>query len=162
MCQRGPRRRLKSRGENEKSRWPVALLILVGDGLVGGGHEGRALDGRDHLARAAHAVNALLAGIGTELSDVPSRVGHARIIEDLGDGRQAVPVAGAQHVLVDDAAGLAHLQVVDVVAVLHEAEAREHRELGLPVDVKNDNLLNNCSRHRESEAMWPINSDRAI
>ena len=133
MCQRGPRRRLKSRGENEKSRWPVgATHFLVGDGLVGGGHEGRALDGRDHLARAAHAVNALLAGIGTELSDVPSGGGHARIVQDLRDGRQAVPVARAQHVLVDDAAGLAHLEVVDVVPVFHEPEAREHGQLGLP------------------------------
>ena len=85
---------------------------LVDEGVVGGGHEGRALDGRDHLARALHAVNALLAGIGAELSDVPRRVGHARVVQDLGDGRQAVPVARAQHVLVDDAPGLAHLEEV--------------------------------------------------
>ena len=76
--------------------------LLVGYNFVCGSHKGSSLNGRNKLASSLHLFNALFASIGAELSDIPSNIVHALVIEELRDGRQPKSVAVPEHVFVDD------------------------------------------------------------
>ena len=77
-------------------------ICLICDHFVGGCHKCRSLDGTDKLARPLHLLDSLLAGIGAELSDIPSGIAHALIIKKLCDWWQPKSIAVPKHVFIND------------------------------------------------------------
>ena len=94
-------------------------------------HQCRTLYGSDELARPLHLLDALLAGIGTELSDVPRDIGHTLVVKEFRDRRQPKSIAVPEHVFVNDRASLAHVQKIDFVSIFEEPKTRQDCDLRL-------------------------------
>jgi len=108
-----------------------SVTFLEGEHLVGLRDDLRTLEGGNELAVSAHALNVLLARVGTELSNPPLYVFHDFIAEDLLHWRQAEAITGLEDFAVNHGASLTHHDEVNIVAVLAHGEATDHCELAL-------------------------------